>query len=125
MADLNDDDDAGNDESAWPHDEERVTAVARETVTIPAGEFVVLTNEVTTPFGIGHPENSGGCRIALNGLDQFGGPLPGGQAVELILAPGESATHYAAPAGAVAIAVGAFADCGPDGAQLAYDTPVV
>lgn len=97
--------------------------VARETVTIPAGGIVVLTNEFTTQFGIQNPTNTGNCRLALNGLDSDGNPLPGGKAVELILGPGESAAIYTAPPGSAVIGVGAFTDCGPDGAELTYDLP--
>lgn len=113
-----------SDPDAGPLPADDATVIARETVVVPVGQIIVLTNEFTTQFGVGHPENTGTCRLSLNGLDASGNPIPGGAAVELVLAPGESADVYLAPDGAVAIGVGAFADCGPGGAQLTYDTPV-
>lgn len=99
-------------------------AAARATVAIPSGQIVVLTDEFTTQFGIQNPTNTGNCTLALNGLDRDGNPIPGGQAVELVLGPGESAAKYTAPPGSATIGVGAFTDCGPDGAELTYDLPV-
>ena len=54
-----------------------------------------LTNAFTTPAGIGHPANTGDCRIFLDALDASGNSLK-----QLALDPGESSEWFSAPEGA-------------------------
>jgi len=87
--------------------------------------FVRLTNEVTTPAGIGHPTNTGECPLALSGVTASGVIV--GRPSEpwhLILQPGESAPWFHGDPRAAAIIVAAFESCHGH-AQLTYDTPAV
>lgn len=98
----------------------------RETVLVPLIGWVHLTNEVTTPFGIGHPENTGTTSLVLVSLDADENELSGSHA---LLESGESMSHYSATAGAVAIGAGAVfpKGTGPtpdDVSQVTYDLPV-
>ncbi len=83
---------------------------------------VRLTNEVTTPYGVGHPTNTGPCRIVLNGIDANGKLIPMQSDTHLILEPGESAKWYKAAPGAVAIVAASWADCDKP-AEITFDTP--
>jgi hypothetical protein len=80
---------------------------------------VRLTNEVTTPGGIGHPKNTGQCPIFLYGVDAKGRRLP---TPWLQLDPNQDAPWYRAAPDAVAIVVTALAACGKP-AEVEFDTP--
>lgn len=79
---------------------------------------VQLTNEVTTSAGIGHPSNTGDCRIFINALDASGRSVQ-----EVTLDPGQSLDWVAPPPGAVSIWVVCHSECSGRG-ELTYDTPV-
>ncbi|MEV0375726.1 hypothetical protein AB0I10_39320 [Streptomyces sp. NPDC050636] len=95
----------------------------RTTVSVPCPgnleNFVRLTNEVTTPFGIGHPANTGDCKLSLGALDRAGQRMFTGV---VDLPPGQSVDWYHAPAGGVVIFVECSVSCEGRG-QLTYDTP--
>ncbi len=98
----------------------------RETVLVPLTGWVHLTNEVTTPFGVGHPENTGTTSLMLVSIDADDNELSGSHA---LLEPGESMPQYSAAPGAVAIGAGAVFPEGVEPApgdvsQLTYDLPV-
>jgi hypothetical protein len=81
--------------------------------------FLRLSNEFTTPFGIGHPANTGECKLFLHGLDE-NGELTDAQ---LVLAPGDSANWFQASPGSVSIVLSCSSDCGGFG-ELSFDLPV-
>ena len=78
---------------------------------------VYLTNELTTPYGVGHPYNSGECQLFVDALDAGWSVLD-----ELPLEPGEGRDWYYPPDGAVAIVVVCRNDCTGRG-ELTYDMP--
>jgi hypothetical protein len=84
-----------------------------------AANAVRLTNEFTTPAGIGHPTNTGECTLFLVAFD-------GDDKVvnELQLDPGQSVDWYTPPAGAVAIFAACHEEC-PGTGELRIDTPNV
>jgi hypothetical protein len=82
-----------------------------------ASNSVQLTNEFTTPFGIGHPTNTGDCTLFLVALDGNRNVVK-----ELQLDPGQSVDWYTPPAGAVAIFAACHEECQGKG-ELTYDTP--
>ena len=79
---------------------------------------VKLTNEFTTPAGIGHPTNTGDCQIFLDALDAGNNII-----LELALDPGESREWFRPPSGAVGIWVVCNSGCTGRG-ELTYDTPM-
>lgn len=79
---------------------------------------VQLTNEFTTPAGVGHPTNSGECTLFLDAFDAAGRSVR-----QLQLGPGEGREWFAPPPGAVSIWVACHSDCSGRG-ELSYDTPV-
>ena len=79
---------------------------------------VQLTNEFTSPAGIGHPMNTGECQIFIDALDSEGNSLK-----QLVLDPGDSRDWFSPPAGAVSIWVVCYSSCSGRG-ELTYDTPV-
>lgn len=62
------------------------------------GNAVQLTNEFTSAAGIGHPMNTGECRIFIDALDLGGNPLK-----QLSLDPGDSRDWFFPPVGTVSI----------------------
>ena len=82
------------------------------------GNAVRLTNEFTTPAGIGHPTNTGECQIFIDALDGAGNLL-----LELTLDPGESRDWFHPPPGATSIWVVCNSGCSGRG-ELTYDTPM-
>ncbi|ARZ69946.1 hypothetical protein M1P56_03670 [Streptomyces sp. HU2014] len=95
----------------------------RTSVRVPCpgngANFVRLTNEVTTPGGVGHPANTGDCELYLHGVDRNGFPIHQGL---VSLDPGQAMSWYHAPPGAVAIAAQCSVECDMRG-ELTYDTP--
>jgi hypothetical protein len=79
---------------------------------------VQLTNEFTSPAGIGHPMNSGECQIFIDALDSEDNSLK-----QLALDPGDSRDWFSPPAGTVSIWVVCSSSCSGRG-ELTYDTPV-
>lgn len=94
--------------------------MASQALTCPGSRAtsVQLTNAFTTPAGIGHPANTGDCRIFLDALDASRNSLK-----QLALDPGESSEWFSSPEGAVSIWVVCHSDCAGRG-ELTYDTPV-
>jgi hypothetical protein len=82
-------------------------------------DSIRLTNEFTTAQGIGHPTNTGECKLFLHGLDAQGELTDN----SLTLLPGESANWFRASSGSVAIVVACANDCSGRG-ELTYDLPV-
>ncbi len=78
---------------------------------------VQLTNEFTTSAGVGHPTNTGECRIFLDALDANGKSLH-----QLTLDPGQGVAWFTPPSGAVAIWAVCVNNCSGRG-ELTYDTP--
>lgn len=81
---------------------------------------VWLTNQFTTPMGIGHPENTGQTVLTLNGPGGDGQPI--GDA-PLHLNPGDAVDWFLPPEGSKTIAVACWTDATVDG-ELTYDTPI-
>lgn len=106
-----------------PGDSSSQSPIARQSIALPPGQIVQLTNSFTTPYGIGNPANTGPCPIILNGLDNNGNPVPVGQGFEMRLQPGGSAGHYGAPPGSVVIYAVADSNCMQQG-ELTIDMPV-
>jgi hypothetical protein len=79
---------------------------------------VQLTNEFTTPAGVGHPTNTGTCQIFIDALDANGHSL-----LQLALDPGDSRDRFHPPDGAVSIWVVCHSGCSGQG-ELTYDTPI-
>ena len=79
---------------------------------------VQLTNEFTTPSGIGHPTNTGNCQIFIDALDAEDNSL-----MQLALNPGDGRDWFSPPDGAVSIKVVCNSGCSGQG-ELTYDTPM-
>lgn len=79
----------------------------------------VMTNEATTPHGIGHPANVGPGHIAVVALDREYRILK-----QVNLRPGESRDWFYAPPEAVRIAIVPLGDCDTESFAVEYDTPL-
>ncbi len=78
---------------------------------------VTLTNELTTPYGIRNPANTGGCAIFLVAMS-------GGTAIEdLRMEPGAGFSSYTGPRGTDRIMVACSMFCTGRG-ELTYDIPL-
>ena len=91
----------------------------RVRVTVPARpDLLQLTNEVTTPFGIQHPKNTGTVDILLVGFGPNGVVQPA-----YYFSPGASESHWSAPEGATKIFTTSRVN-GEVGGELEYDLPI-
>jgi hypothetical protein len=82
------------------------------------GNAVQLTNEFTTPAGIGHPRNTGECPIFIEALDGAGNSVK-----HVMLEPGQVLAWFSPPIGAASVWVVCSSLCTGLG-ELNYDTPV-
>jgi hypothetical protein len=69
-------------------------------------------------YGIGHPENAGGCGLFIVALDENGTVLE-----DFLLGPGDSYRWYWPPSGTTQIDAAWINDCHGT-AVLEYDTPI-